>query len=75
MEIEVLMPWESINKETHECLKPDYVPDMRRQGIGSIWNCDSCHKRWKLVQIYGPNGSHQIIWESVESVGPRARFS
>lgn len=61
------MPWEDINLETHQCQKPDNEAVLKVQGIGSIWICEYCHGRWRLLQIEDTKDNTpsrpQTLWE------------
>lgn len=64
------MPWEEINLETHECQRPEYEPELKVQGTGSIWACHLCFKRWKLISY----ASVPVRWELMAKDAVHARY-
>jgi len=71
------MGWLNVIPAPHECPTPDKEEvEQQSAAVGSVWVCDTCHKRWKLALIsYGwsPTDFRDVIswvnWEEVESNG------
>lgn len=52
------------------CTKPN-SRGAREFGIGSVWECDVCRRRWRFVELgYDQRDGHWDRWEPVPVVRP-----
>lgn len=42
------------------------VPDVNEYGVGTVWECDGCQRRAKLIEIDGPYGN-TLGWQWIPS--------